>query len=390
MKSKLAQLLAIFLLTLIIFGLNNHLQKGHSANCPNRQNYSQSLTVSPNKSSQYLNGEWQFIPAESPAQQPPKTGWGSILVPGDWQHENDNSIPGLIKRGTGKIWEKFNGSQLTKAWYQRTILIPQNWQNQTLFLDFQRVSTDAEIYINGIKCGEIDWPYGTVDISRVIKPGKDNILSILVTAVADQKEKTIIMGPNEMYKAEAKLDSRGLIGEIQLLSLPNIPQISDVFVQPSIRKKQIELDIELTDVTQQDTVKVVAQMLNEKGEIEQEFTNNTNVKAKQKQVIKAIWNWQNPRLWDVGKPNLYTLKLSLKGKKINEEYTQQFGFREFWIEGRQFYLNGTEIRLRPIVAEEPWAIAIPQVADRIIDGYSFAGYNIAELWPWNHDERGRW
>jgi beta-galactosidase len=390
MKSKLAKLLAIILLTLVVFGLNNHLQKGHSANCPNRQNYNQSLTVSQNKSNQYLDGEWQFIPAEPSAQQPPKTGWGSILVPGDWQHENDNSIPGLTKRGTGKIWEKFNGSQLTKAWYQRTILIPQDWQKKTLFLNFQRVSTDAEIYINGIKCGDIDWPYGTVDISRVVKSGKDNTLSILVTAVADQKEKTIIMGPNEMYKAEAKLDSRGLIGAIQLLSLPNIPQISDVFVQPSTRKKQIELDIELTDVTQQETVKVVAQMLNEKGEVEQEFTTNTNVSAIHKQIIKTIWNWQNPRLWDMGKPNLYTLKLSLKGQKISDEYTQQFGFREFWIEGRQFYLNGTEIHLRPIVAEEPWAIAISQVADRIIDGYNFAGYNIAELWPWNHDERGKW
>lgn len=388
MKSKLAKLLAIFLLTLVIFGLNNHLQKGHSANCPNRQVHSQSLIVSQNKTSQYLNGEWQFIPAESPAQ-PPKTGWGSILVPGDWQHENDNSIPGLIKRGTGKIWENFNGFQLTKAWYQRTILIPQDWQNKTVFLDFQRVSTDAEIYINGIKCGDINWPYGTVDISRVVKAGKDNILSILVSAVAEQ-EKTIIMSPNEMYKAEAKLDSRGLIGEIQLLSLPNSPQISDVFVQPSTREKQIELDIELTNIAQQDTVKVVAQMLNEKGDVEQEFTANKNIKAMPKQVIKTIWNWQKPRLWDVEKPNLYTLKLFLKGNKINDEYTQQFGFREFWIEGRKFYLNGTEIHLRPIVAEEPWAIAIPQVADRIIDGYQWAGYNIAELWPWNHDERGKW
>lgn len=390
MKSKLAKLLAIFLLTVVIFGLNNHIQKGHSADCPNLQSYSPSLTLSKIQSSQYLNGEWQFLPAYSQAKQPPQTGWGSILVPGDWQHENDNSIPGLIKRGTGKIWENFNGSQLIKAWYQRTLTIPKNWQNKTILLDFQRVSTDAEIYINGIKCGEIDWPYGAVDISRVVKPGKDNTLSVLVAAVADEKEKTIIMGPNEMYKAEAKLDSRGLIGEIQLLSLPNRPQISDVFVQPSIRKKQIELDIELSDITQEDTVKIVAQMLNEKGTIEQEFISNAKVKVASKQVIKLVKNWQNPRLWDIGKPNLYTLKLSLQGNRINEEYKQQFGFREFWIEGRKFYLNGTEIHLRPIVAEEPWAIAIPQVADRIIDGYNWAGYNIAELWPWNHDERGKW
>lgn len=390
MKSKLAKIFAIFLLTVFIFGLNNHLQKGHNADCPNVQGYSQSLTLSPNKSLQYLNGEWQFIPADSQFQELPKTGWGSILVPGDWQHENNSSIPGLIKRGTGKIWENFNASQLTKAWYQRTITIPKNWQNKTLFLDFQRISTDAEIYINGIKCGEINWPYGAVDISRVVKTGKDNILSILVTAVAAEKEKTIIMGPNEMYKAEAKLDSRGLIGEIQLISLANSPQISDVFIQASTRKKQIELDIELTDITQTDTVKIVAQMLNEKGDLEQEFTTNAATKAAKSQVIKTIWNWENPRLWDVEKPNLYTLKLSVQGNKINDEYTQQFGFREFWIEGRRFYLNGTEIHLRPIVAEEPWAIAIPQVADRIIDGYQWAGYNIAELWPWNHDERGKW
>jgi hypothetical protein len=27
---------------------------------------------------------------------------------------------------------------------------------------------------------------------------------------------------------------------------------------------------------------------------------------------------------------------------------QEFGFREFWIEGRKFFLNNTEIRLRPL------------------------------------------
>lgn len=390
MKRRLAKILVIFLLTIVIFGLNNHLQKEDSADCPSRQTYSQSLTASKSKSSQYLNGEWQFIPADSQSQQPPKTGWASILVPGDWQHENDNSIPGLIKRGNGKIWENFNGSQLAKAWYQRTITTAKNWENKSILLDFQRISTDAEIYVNGIKCGEIDWPYGTVDISRVVKPGKDITLSILVSAVADEKEKTIIMSPNEMYQAEAKLDSRGLIGEIQLLILPSISHISDVFVQPSTRKKQIQLDVELTNITQADTVKLVAQMLNEKGDVEQEFTADASVKATHTQVIKTIWNWQNPRLWDVGKPNLYTLKLSVQSNKINDEYNQQFGFREFWIEGRKFYLNGTQIHLRPIVAEEPWAIAIPQVADRIIDGYNWAGYNIAEFWPWNHDERGKW
>lgn len=391
MKSKLAKLSILFILSFILFGLNSHIQKGDSANCPNFQIPSYSLTKSNSKRSQiYLNGNWQFSPADTSAQQPPKTGWVEILVPGDWQHENDNSIPGIVKRGTGKIWENFNGSKLTKAWYQRTIKIPKNWQGKSLFLDIKRVSTDAEIYIDGIKCGEIDWPYGAVDITRVVKPGKAANLSILVKAIASTQKKTLIMSPNEMHTTEANLDSRGLIGEVRLLSIPTQPYINDVFIQPFTRKKQIELDIEITGITQAGKVKLVAQMLNEKGEIEQEFTTNTNLKATQTQVIKTVFNWQNPRLWDVNKPNLYTLKLSTQGNKINDEYNQQFGFREFWIEGRKFYLNGTEIRLRPINIEEPWAIGIPQVADRMIDGYNWAGFNIAELWPWNHDERGKW
>ena len=391
MKSKLAKLSIIFILTFLLFGLNNHIQKGHSANCPNLQIPSYSLTKFNSKRSQiYLNGNWQFMPADSSSQQPPKTGWGDILVPGDWQRENDNSIPGITKRGTGKAWENFDGSKLTKAWYQRIIKIPQNLQGKALLLDIKRVSTDAEIYIDGIKCGEIDWPYGAVDITRVVKPGKEANLSILVNAIASTQKKTLIMGPNEMHTTEANLDSRGLIGEVRLLSISNQPQISDVFIQPSTRKKQIELDIEITGITQAGKVKFVAQMLNEKGEIEQEFTTDAHLKSTPTQTRKAVWNWQKPRLWDVRKPNLYTLKLAAKGNKIDDEYNQQFGFREFWIEGRKFYLNGTQIRLRPINMEEPWASGIPQVADRMIDGYNWAGFNIAELWPWNHDERGKW
>ncbi|HEY9604042.1 MAG TPA: hypothetical protein V6C85_20685, partial [Allocoleopsis sp.] len=127
--------------------------------------------------------------------------------------------------------------------------------------------------------------------------------------------------------------------------------------------------------------------------MEREFTTTAQVQAKQRQTLQLVWDWSNPRLWDVGQPNLYTLQLDVKGSGIDDEYNQQFGFREFWIEGRKFYLNGTEIRLRPVLHDDTWqgwGVGIPEVADGMIDGYVAAGFNIAELWPWNHDERGRW
>src|SRR5919199_457287 len=175
MRNKLAKILGIFFLSVLLFGwIGNRVKERHSTTSTALQISSLSVQASNTKRGQiYLNGVWQFTPADQASQQQrPQEGWGAILVPGDWQHENDDSVPGVVKRGTGKGWENFNGSQLAKAWYQRTIKIPQEWQGRSLFLDIRRLSTDAVVYVDGVKCGEIDWPYGAVDITKAVKPGE--------------------------------------------------------------------------------------------------------------------------------------------------------------------------------------------------------------------------
>jgi len=39
---------------------------------------------------------------------------------------------------------------------------------------------------------------------------------------------------------------------------------------------------------------------------------------------------------------------------------------------------------------DTWEGGTVEVSDRLIDNYVKAGFNITEMWPWNHDERGRW
>lgn len=399
MNKKLAKIIGLFFLAIILFGLlGRNLKNWDFSQIPFVQvnlphiSSAQADTLSQNPDQIYLNGTWQFIPAVGNANVPPTTvNWGTISVPGDWERQQHHSIPGLITRGNGQEWENFNGETLSKAWYQRTIEIPAGWRGNKIILDLARVSTDAVIFVNNIKCGEISWPYGTVEISKAVKPGK-NTLSILVLAVSNEMEKAVIMGPTEIYREKTNLQSRGLIGEVRIFTIPPGPFISDIFVQPSIRKKQIKLDIELSDIKISDRVQLVASMLDEKGKVEREFTTTAKVEAKPTQTLQVVWNWENPRLWDIGKPNLYTLQLKVKGSGINTKYEQPFGFREFWIEGRKFYLNGTEIRLRPVLFQDEWqgwAPGVPEVADRMINGYISAGFNIAEMWPWDHDERGR-
>jgi len=394
---KLAKIIGLFFTAAIVFGFVGYaLQNPNSASNLGSSIGFPNLTMAAvgtidNKGSQiYLNGTWQFVPAVGNPQNPPVSpSWGSIQVPGDWQEEKSEFIPGIITRGTGKDWENFNSKQLSKAWYQRNIDIPGDWTNRRIFIDLARVSTDAVIFVNGINCGQIAWPYGTVEITKAAKPGQ-NTISILVAAVSDEKDKAVIMSPTEIYTEKSNLQSRGIIGEVRVLSVPPGPLISDVFVQTSTRNKQVKLDVELADVTQNGQVQLVAEMVDEKGKIEQKFTGTANVQAKPIQTVQIQWDWKNPRLWDVGQPNLYTLKLAVKGSGIDTQYDQPFGFREFWIEGRKFFLNGTEFRLRPNLHSDTWEGGTVEVSDRLIDNYVKAGFNIAEIWPWNHDERGRW
>ncbi|TAG95798.1 MAG: beta-galactosidase [Oscillatoriales cyanobacterium] len=397
MNNQLAKIIGLFFAAAIVFGfIGYELQNPNSvSNSVISIGFSNDTIAAAgaidNKRDQiYLNGTWQFVPAIGNPQNPPQSpSWGSIQVPGNWQEEKNESTPGIISRGTGPAWEKFNNQQLSKAWYQRNIEIPTDWKNRRIFIDLARVSTDAIIFVNGINSGQIEWPYGTIEITKLAQPGQ-NTISILVVAVSDEKDKTVIMGPTEIYTTKSNLQSRGIIGEVRIFSLPPGPLISDVFVQTSTRKQQIKLDVELKDIKQNGQIQLVAQMLDEKGKVEQKFTGTAEVQAKPIQTVKVQWDWKKPRLWDVGQPNLYTLKLAVKGSGINTQYDQPFGFREFWIEGRKFFLNGTEFRLRPILHPDSWESGTVEGSDKLIESYNKAGFNIVETWPWNHDERGKW
>ena len=62
-------------------------------------------------------------------------------------------------------------------------------------------------------------------------------------------------------------------------------------------------------------------------------------------------DWKADRLWDVHHAeNKYSLSLAAgpKGEVLDTAFDVRFGFREFWIDGRDFFLNGTRIFLSAV------------------------------------------
>ncbi|MGE5610772.1 MAG: sugar-binding domain-containing protein [Bacillota bacterium] len=306
------------------------------------------VTVNAKRAQVSLDGIWRFIPATEGSDVPAKVGWAYIKVPGSWQNSQGKRSD-FLAIGGGPQWDLYDGALVSRAWYERQVSIPAEWQGRAISLRFDRVCTDAIVYVNGTQCGRIAWPWGSVDITSAVKPGQVADVRVLVAAIADaEKVGTFWQNAlsNTVSFSSARLKTRGLTGSVFLESRCSEARVTDVFIRTSTRKKNVAVNVELSGVTQAGPIEVVADMLDEKGEVEKSFTAKAAVEAKDTQSVTVSWPWDNPRLWDVGQPNLYTLRLSVKGAGLDDQYNQEFGFREFWVEGRKFFLNGTEIHLR--------------------------------------------
>lgn len=295
-----------------------------------------------------LNGIWRFIPATEGHDAPDNTGWAYLKVPGSWQNTSGRRSA-FVAQGTGPKWDQYDGSRVARAWYERKVLIPRDWQWRSISLRFDRVSTDAMVYVNDTPCGKIAWPWGELDITKAIKPGQMATIRVQVAAIADA-QKVGTFWQNALSDAvtfsSARLKTRGLTGSVFLESRASKARVTDVFVRTSTRKKEVALDVELSAIQHSGTVQFAADMLDARGKVEKSFSAEAKVTAKETQSVTVSWPWANPRLWDVGKPNLYTLRLTVKGAGVDDQYNQNFGFREFWAEGRKLFLNGSEIHLR--------------------------------------------
>jgi len=334
-----------------------------------------------------LNGEWNFYPILISGGKPEMKHAGGIQVPGTWSGFHwkgytktvENSI---IKRNADPVfknvisWQQWDNMNIHSAWYRRIIHVPEIWDGRKICLNLSRVSTDARVFVNDVFCGEINWPSGSVDISKAVKPGTDAELAILVTASPQQEDVFLPVweSSNEYKLIEKKVDCSGLVDDVFLSSYPADGKINDVFVKTSTRKKEITLEIEV-EGSRGGSAEISAKILNREGIEEKSFSATLAFAEKQLQSFSVSWIWPDPKLWDADNPNIYTLLLEIKGAGLNDIYRQDFGFKEFWIEGKSFFLNGTEIKFRPIV-NDLTPFGITEAIDNHIDGFRQNGFNL--------------
>ncbi len=272
----------------------------------------------------------------------------------------ETSIGGEVRQiGVPASWnEQFNDlfNFHGKGYYQKDFFAPNEFHGKAVHLRFGSVAGTASVYLNGKLIMEhvgTALPFET-DIAPYLNYGKKNRLVVIADSTLD---------PWSLPPAKI-LDNEGRAG-----FQANYPAVTYDFypyggIQRSVilyttNKKYIR-DITITTELFHDYALVhftaeLSQSMN--GKLKATMENISAELPVNGDTACGTLRVENPRLWDIGKGELYSLTLSLFDGNVQvDEYTEQIGIRKVEICGNELHLNGRKIFLKGFGKHEDFYI----------------------------------
>ena len=222
--------------------------------------------------------------------------------------------------------------------YKKQIVIPADYKDKKIVLQFDGVYSYARIWVNGnfVRDHSGGFTIWQCDITPFVKPGEKAMLTVEVT---DRS--------NEISYASgyAKHLIGGILRNAYLLALPDAyPE--DVKITTAFDSVYLNADLSVEGHIKPGV---------KNAEISLALYNkeNKNVKLKinrisvEDSVFHLVNKLPNTLKWDAEHPNLYTLYISYtENKKLVWEKAFNFGFREVKIVDNQLWINGKIVKLR--------------------------------------------
>lgn len=230
------------------------------------------------------------------------------------------------------------------AWYQKKVIIPENWIENTVWLNLERPHWESTVWINGNKAGMQNSLATShqFNVSSYLKTGENTI-----TVCVDNRTKNIDVGQDSHSISDhTQSNWNGIVGDLSLHSTGNI-YFKSIQVFPDIQTKTANIKVTVFNSTDnKETIKI---------EVEAELKNGgTTTKEKSfdftvvpgKNIVKMNYELgDNAMLWYEFNPNVYELSLDLEYKYGNDEKQVDFGLREFYADNSRFAINGRPVFL---------------------------------------------
>ena len=116
-------------------------------------------------------------------------------------------MPFKLKPWTQTGLANFSGTAI----YTKTFSLPENYRGKRVMLDLGRVSSVADVYVNGAHAGALVWMPYQLDISKLLKSGENKVKILVTNTEANQR------AVGTWHRILPAIDIDGMEGPVQLI-----------------------------------------------------------------------------------------------------------------------------------------------------------------------------
>ena len=228
------------------------------------------------------------------------------------------------------------------AWYQKEVIIPEDWKEQFVELFLERCHWESRLWVDNKEVGmqnSLGTPH-KYNLTNFLTPGKHRL-----TLCIDNRVKNIDPGVNSHSISDhTQSNWNGAVGQLYLESRPMI-HIQNIQVYPDIQNKKLTVKLKVQNPIGKVTSVKLNLKVKETGKGKPE---NFELNEGENILEMSIEMGADVKLWNEFHPNVYSLEVSLKDKTsgLTDVANTTFGMRDFKTAGKQILINGQPTFLR--------------------------------------------
>ncbi len=325
-----------------------------------------------------LDGRWQVIFDHQ--------NRGRIL---NWQYkENFYGYHDIEQVTVPACLEEFRQDYEGVAWYGKTFKLPEGWRGKTVRLCFEAVNYRAEVWVNGRAAGHHEGGYigFSFEMDDLLYMDKANFIAVRVITPLITRDVIIDgLGRDDMPHWRGAI-AGGIWQSVSLVATDCV-YIDDVFVSGNIESGAVSVEAAIHNASLQSCQVVlhwdVASCQDEASVVSE--SESLWLRPGTSQWLRKF-HVADFQLWQLDAPRLYRLTTIVQLQEaVSDEVETRFGFREFTVKDKHFYLNGEKVLLKTTFNEAfyPHSLAYPRDLELLKQEFRLIKEgNINMIRPW--------